>query len=88
MLDPAWMVTWEEYAMLPSLSVTFRVTEVPEAMSTVQVYEVDSVEEVKVSRAAEETSPPGMTALAIRTCGERAAQRDLQDVRAGAARPG
>jgi hypothetical protein len=51
--------------MFPSLSVTLRVTDVPEAMSTVQVYEVDSVESVSVSRAADDTSPPGKTALAI-----------------------
>ena len=51
---------------MPSVSVTFSVTDVPDAMSTVQVYEVDSVEDERVSSAADETSPPGMTALQVR----------------------
>ena len=72
--------------MVPSLSVTLRVTDVPEAMSTVQVYEVDSVESVNVSRAADDTSPPGKTALAISASGDTG-YRDLQDVGARTARP-
>ena len=36
-LDPGWMVSALEYAMTPAESVNLRETEVPEAMSTVQL---------------------------------------------------